>query len=213
MGEVYIIHGRASHPTNSWFTWLANELQREGIPTHVPKMPYTYIPFKRKWIGKVQDVVGKPSKDKYFIGHSLGCQAILRAFEHHQGEMYGGTVLVAPFHQINMEGVVQEAQERLGKYSPRFLSNVVANLAILPVMWWCNTPLDWEAARKACSEYQCVFSSNDHLVKPEEWKLFENNLGARCHYYENGGHLNTRSGHTSFPELKKITLEMIASKK
>ncbi len=213
MGEVYIIHGRASHPNNSWFTWLANELQREGIRTHVPKMPNPYVPSMRKWVKKVREIAGKPSKDKYFIGHSLGCQAILRAFEGHQGEMYGGTVLVAPFHKINLDGVLQETKERLGRYSPSFLSKVVASLVIAPVMKWCDVPLDWEAARKASSEYSCVFSSNDHLVKKEEWKLFEDNLGARCHYLENGGHLNTRSGFTSLPELKNITLEMIAGRK
>lgn len=51
-----------------------------------------------KWLSKLQEVIGKPNRDLYLIGHSLGVITILRYLESLTGdEKIGGAVFVAGF--------------------------------------------------------------------------------------------------------------------
>ncbi len=44
----------------------------------VPAMPNTAEPKIETWVPFLEKLVGKPDKDTYLVGHSIGCQTILR---------------------------------------------------------------------------------------------------------------------------------------
>ena len=78
---VVIIHRWSGGPKDDWRPWLKSALEEIGCEVVVPDMPDTEIPVIEKWVAKFVDVVGIPDRHTYFVGHSIGCQAILRYLE------------------------------------------------------------------------------------------------------------------------------------
>src|SRR3989338_4452907 len=78
MPGVFLIHGWEGNPNNHWFPWLSWELKARGWEVNAPQMPNAAKPKVKEWVDFLRDYVGKPDKDTYFVGHSLGCIAIAR---------------------------------------------------------------------------------------------------------------------------------------
>lgn len=76
--RVFIIHGWDGSPQNCWFPWLKNELEKKGFSVGVPPMPHPEIPTISDWVNCIAVAVGQPDENTFFVGHSIGCQAILR---------------------------------------------------------------------------------------------------------------------------------------
>lgn len=75
--RVFIIHGWDGHPDEQWFPWLKKELEQRGFEVYVPQMPKTEEPRIDIWVPYLRGLVGRPDQDTYFVGHSIGPQAIL----------------------------------------------------------------------------------------------------------------------------------------
>lgn len=98
MKKVIIVHGYTGHPEKNWFPWLKAELNKLGVEVLVPAMPNPGAPQLSEWLPYLQQQVGTPTEDTYFVGHSLGCPTILRFVESlPEGQKVGGAVLVAGF--------------------------------------------------------------------------------------------------------------------
>lgn len=76
MARVIIIHSWGSNHEANWYPWIKVQLERNGHEVIVPDMPDTNKPVIEKWVEEIKKTVGTPNKDTYFIGHSIGCQAI-----------------------------------------------------------------------------------------------------------------------------------------
>jgi len=98
MKKVIIVHGWGGNPNNHWFPSVADSLKQEGFQVEVPEMPNTNKPEMSAWVNKLTEIVPKPNRETYFIGHSIGCQAILRYLDSLKGGVQvGKIVLVAPY--------------------------------------------------------------------------------------------------------------------
>ena len=79
MREVYLIHGWGGSSKGGWFDWLEDKLKGRVIAKAFD-MPNTDFPRIGSWVGflqknvKVEDI----NEQTYFVGHSIGCQTILR---------------------------------------------------------------------------------------------------------------------------------------
>src|SRR3989338_3630464 len=82
--KVYIIHRWDGSPSLDWYPWLKEELEKKSFEVFVPKMPEPNHP----------KIAKNPDEDTYFVGHSIGCQTILRYLEKINKKV-GGAVLVA----------------------------------------------------------------------------------------------------------------------
>jgi predicted alpha/beta hydrolase family esterase len=96
MKRAFLIHGWEGYPKEGWRPWLKNELKKKKFKVEIPAMPDTKHPKMNAWVGYMKKVVSNPNKECYFIGHSLGCIAILRYIEGINNEV-GGIVMVAGF--------------------------------------------------------------------------------------------------------------------
>ncbi len=76
--RVFLIHGWEGKPDNHWFPWLTLELKANGFEVSAPQMPHAGNPGVKEWLEFLKEYVGKPDKNTYFIGHSLGCITIAR---------------------------------------------------------------------------------------------------------------------------------------
>ncbi|MBI2580107.1 MAG: alpha/beta hydrolase, partial [Candidatus Aenigmarchaeota archaeon] len=77
MKRAFLVHGWQGSPESGWKPWLRKELKKNGFSVSVPEMPDTAHPRMNAWVPHLAKTVGTPDKNCYFVGHSLGCIAIL----------------------------------------------------------------------------------------------------------------------------------------
>lgn len=100
--RVFIIHGGTGKPNQHWMPWLAKELAQSGFEVFQPEMPDTDEPKMADWVSYLKEQVGTADEVTFFVGHSIGCLAMLRYLEKYH-EKIGGAVLVAPWITLNPE--------------------------------------------------------------------------------------------------------------
>lgn len=146
-------------------------------------MPRTEAPVIKEWIEKLTQVVDKIDKQTFLVGHSIGCQTIIRYLETlTKDQKVGGVLLVAPWiHLVNLE---DEESEAIAKP-------------------WTETPIDWEKAKSRASKFICLFSDNDPWVPVSEAEIFKKELGAEVKILLNQGHFNDRKSEIIFQEILK----------
>ena len=77
MKTVIMVHGWDGSPDACWFPWMKKELEERDFKIIVPAMPDPEHPDIDKWVNALADLP-KPDEDFIFVGHSIGCQAIMR---------------------------------------------------------------------------------------------------------------------------------------
>lgn len=99
--RAFIIHGWDGYPEEGWFPWLKKELEKKGFVVSVPAMPEPGEPNIEAWVSHLAHIVGNVDENTFFVGHSIGCQAILRYLETlPENIKVGGAVFVAGFFTL-----------------------------------------------------------------------------------------------------------------
>ena len=180
--RVFVIHGLGGAPYHGWRPWLKKELMDRGFDVFVPVMPYPNSPSQKKWVERIEAVVGEPTRHDFFVGHSLGCISILRYLEKLKpGEKVGGVVLVAGF--VDDLGV-----EELGSFY--------------------RHPIQWSEIRSRCSRFVAIHSDNDPFVPLKHGDVFRMELGAELIVQHNMGHFSGDDGCLQLPIALEKLVEM-----
>ena len=161
-----------------WRPWLKTELEKLGHEVLVPEMPDMDAPVIDKWVGKLAEVVGKPNKDTYFIGHSIGCQTILRYLESIDTEV-GGAVFIAGW--FNLKNLEDGETEEIAKP-------------------WIETLINLEKVKTVLPKSILIISDNDPFDCFEENKQKFSQIMTRGIVIPNAGHLSAEDGFTELPE-------------
>ena len=165
MKRVFIIHGWGGRPDCGWLKWLNKELSKKGFKVYSPGMPDKEFPKIKPWINHLKKIVGKVDENTYFVGHSLGCQTIMRFLES-QNNKAGGAIFVGG--GLKLKGLDKEEEK-----------------IILP---WLNTPINFDKVKNKSNKFVALFSDNDPYVKIENSKIFKEKLGAKIIIEKNKGH-------------------------
>ena len=180
MTRVFIVHGWGDKPGDHWIPWLKEQLEQNGSSVAAPAMPNTEAPVIDEWVSHLNREVGEAGEDTYYVGHSIGCQAIMRHLEQLPGDgKVRGAAFVAPWFVLADLSADEEAIARP----------------------WIETPIDFAAVRSRLPELTAFFSSDDPWVSLDNLALFEQRLGAHTHLLEGRKHIGVESGMTNFPEL------------
>ncbi|MDP1629006.1 MAG: alpha/beta hydrolase [bacterium] len=186
--RVFIIHGWDGHPNEGWFPWLKTELEKRGFAVQVPEMPDTSEPKINEWVSRLKQLAGKADKNTYFVGHSIGCQAILRYFESlDEGEKAGGAVFVAGWFTLKN----LETEEEWETARP-----------------WLEIPVDFNKVRQRAGKFVAIFSDNDEFVPMKNKIMFEKKLGAKTALERQKGHFREEDGVKELPSALKAVLEI-----
>lgn len=190
MKRVFIIHGWDGYPEEGWFPWLRQKLEERGFEVHVPQLPDTENPRIEKWVPSVAKVVGVPDEETYFVGHSMGCQTIVRYLETlPEDTKVGGVVFVAGFFK------------RLTSLEPGpDVTEVVEH--------WLSRPVDLLKVRKHLTQSVAIFSENDPYVPLDNQDEYKSKLGSRIMIEHNKGHFNAKAGVTELPIVLEELLKM-----
>ena len=183
--RAFIIHGWDGYPDEGLFPWLKTELEKNGFQVHVPAMPEPAEPKIEAWVSHLSKIVGEVDANTYFVGHSIGCQTILRYLESLPADKkVGGAIFVAGwFTLMNSE---TEEEKRIGKP-------------------WLETPIDFEKVKQHTKKFFAVFSDDDEVVSISNKEMFEQKLGAQTAIEHNKGHFSGSDGVKEIP----IVLEKI----
>jgi len=188
MKRVFIIHGWDGYPTEGWFPWLKNKLEKNGFIVEIPTMPDAAEPKINKWVSHLAKVVKDVDIDTYFVGHSIGCQAIMRYIESLDlKKKVGGAVFVAGwFTLMNLE---TDEEKEIAKP-------------------WINKSMDFNKIRQRINKFIVIFSANDPFVPIENKKLFEDRLGAKTIVVSGMGHFSGSDGIEELPSAYNAVIEI-----
>ena len=175
MSRVFLIHGFGGHPSGGWKPWAKGALEAQGFEVISPLMPATNHPRAEAWVAEIERLVGKPRPDDSFIGHSLGCIAIVRYLESlPPGERVKRCVFVAGFY------------EELGPEYDELKSFV-------------DHPVAWERVKAACAEFAVLHSDDDDSVPVRQGRDLADRLGVPLELHTGYGHFSGGDGVTELP--------------
>lgn len=188
MKRVFIIHGWDGNPDEAWLAWLRRELEKKNIKVIAPQMPDAGEPKIGEWIPYLSGLAGIPDEKTYFVGHSIGCQTIMRYLETIYPKKVGGAVFVAGwFHLENLEG---PAEETVAKP-------------------WIETPIDLDKVKSVVQNITAIFSGNDPFVPLSDEDIFQEKLGAEIIVEKDKGHFKEDDGVTEMPVAFNKLLEIM----
>jgi len=194
MKRVFIIHGWEGFPEEGWFPWLKKELEAKGFMVQVPAMPNTAEPKIETWVPFLQELVGTSDKDTYLVGHSIGCQTILRYLDGlKDDEKIGGTVLVAGWI-YKLGSLYSEEEVKIAKP-------------------WLETPINLDNIKNHTESIVAVFSDDDEFVPLDNTNLFKEKLGAKTILEHGKGHFSQETGIKELPVVLEELLKMAQNKK
>ena len=175
MKRVFIIHGYGAKPSDNWFGWLKEELEKKGFEVTVPQMPDTDSPTLQKSLPFLQKLVVKCGENDFFVGHSLGTITILKFLEAlPDGEKAGGAVLVGGFSE-------SIGFEKLSSFTKK--------------------PLDYEKIKKSVGKIIAIHSTDDRSVPYKFGEIIRDKLGAELITMHGAGHINHQKGYFKLPEV------------
>lgn len=188
--RVFIIHGWSGQPDVGWLLWLRKELENRGFEVVAPQMPETDEPKIEKWVPFFEEKVGEADENTYFIGHSIGCQTILRYLEKlPEDKKVGGALFVAGW--FNLKPEASEDKDDIKTAKP-----------------WLETPIDFGKILNHTEKFTAIFSDNDPYVPIEDAELFKQKLGAKTIIQNNKGHFRGEDGSTELPVVLEELLRI-----
>lgn len=187
--KVYIIHCWDGSKSDNWYLWLKKHLENNHVQVILENMPNSDKPTINSWVNKLESLVTTLDEDTYFIGHSIGCQTILRFLEKKDVQKIGGILLIAPWLDL--------IHENLCDYEEKIAHE------------WIQTPIEFEKLKKFTSNITAIFSSNDFFVASSEKEKFQKFLNANIITVENKGHFTEEDGVCELPEIISASGKML----
>ena len=187
--RLYIIHGWVGSPREPLFVWLKSQADKIGFETCEPEMPNTDAPEIDAWVGCLSSNVGALDENTYFIGHSIGCQAILRYLAKREGERIGGAVFIAPW--LTLTGIDAEADKKI-------------------VQPWLDTAIAFQSVKMATNKFTAIFSDNDPFVPIQEnIRLFKERFDPKIIIEHAKGHFTEGDGVVDLPSASEALRAMV----
>jgi|SRR3989344_718914 len=182
MKTVYIIHGWSGSPNEKIHIWLKSQLEEKGFEVVVPEMPYPDKPAIEGWVNKLKEVIEYPNENTILVGHSIGCQTILRYLEQlHPAVRLGKVILLAPW--FTLSDLETEEEKVIAKP-------------------WIETQIRETDVIKHTPKITAIFSDNDPVVPMEEnRRIFEERFNAEIIIESGKGHFTEEDGVTEVPPV------------
>jgi uncharacterized protein len=185
MKKIYLIHGWDGNPQNNWFPWLKNNLEKYGCEVEAINLPNPEEPNVITWPETLQDRIISPDGNTFLIGHSIGCQTIMRYLEKLPEETkIGGVVFVAPFFKLPPKQTDDEKR-----------------------IWgeWEKRPIDTNKVKNKSKFFVSIFSDDDDVIDSQaNVPLLKDLLNSEIIMESGKGHFSDDDGITELPIILKV---------
>lgn len=175
--KAIIIHGWAGKPEMGWYPWISDELKKRGYGVVVPEMPNTCGPTIKEWVPHLAKIAGEINEDTILIGHSIGCQTIMRYLQElPDGKKVGQVIFVAGWIDLLPATYADEREEKIAKP-------------------WVESPINLGKVKDKANSFVAIFSDDDPYVDLKKNRLvFKEKLGAKIVVEKGSGHFDEESG-------------------
>ncbi len=186
--RCFIVHGWDGSPQEGWYPWLKKELTKKHLNIQVLKMPNSSQPKISQWVSFLKKRVGTPTEETFLVGHSIGCQTILRYLALLPKHVHiGGVILIAPW--VHLKNLETEEEKKIAKP-------------------WLKTPLQWKKILVHTNTNIAIFSDNDPYVPQTDARVFKKRLNAKIILVHKKGHFSGGDKVTKLPpvydELRRV---------
>lgn len=190
MKTIYLVHCWDGTKDDGWYPWLEEQISDENTKVVRWDMPNTDTPTIEEWVKELENHVETLDENTYFVGHSIGCQTILRYLEKNNVTKVGGILLVAPWLDLLPEAVSDEES-----YNTAYP--------------WINTAIDFDKIKNITSKKVCIFSDNDYFVSLNQEKEFRRLLDAKTIIVKEKGHISEDDDVYELTEILDTLKEML----
>ena len=182
MAKIFLFHGSSGSPTEHWFGWIRQELEKLGLQVIAPQFPLNERQSLANWQDTFDSYAKLVNRESILVGHSIGAVFALHILQQHP-------VKAAFF----VSGFLQDIG--IPRYTPL-------------IKTFIEEQLDWEKIRKNAPLRIAFFSEDDPYISLDHSKKFIRQLQAQERFILHAGHFNAQSGYSTFPqllaEIKKI---------
>jgi len=188
--RLFVVHGWGGSPNGDWLPWLKESLKDYNVDVTMLSMPDTNKPEMNAWIKHLSSVVGEPDSNTYFVGHSIGCQTIMRYIaDLPESTKIGGIVFVAGW--MTLTGLETEEEKAIAQP-------------------WLEKEINLKAIKHHANNILAIFSDNDPFVPFQENKtIFRRMMGAKIICVHEKGHICTSDGITKLDEILDAVLYLM----
>ncbi len=182
MNKIYMVHCWDGTKEDGWYPWLDRNLSNEKNNVYRFDMPDTTHPKINEWVNFLDKQVNCLDDKTYFVGHSIGCQTIMRYLQTKDICNIGGILFVAPW--LDLLDYAIEDEESYNTAKP-----------------WLTETIDFDKIKKFTDNIHCIFSDDDYFVSIEQKEQFEKLLNAKTIVVHNKGHISSEDEVLELPEL------------
>ncbi len=179
MNNYLILHGSFSSPLENWFPYLKREIKKLDYKVAVPHMPIgVNIQNYDSWSREIDKFVnnGFINENTIIFAHSIApvftCQYLIE-------------------NRIKVKKLIFVSGFNNFFAANKEFDNVNASM-------FCNNIAQ---IKKYCQYIFCLYSDNEPYIPYDKEKEFADSITKNQIIIKNGGHLNSESGYTQFPEL------------
>lgn len=179
--KIYLIPRWAANIHSDWYDWLTEKIYAKyKIEIIRPAMPNWGNPNITTSLDFLQQAITETDNETYFIGHSVGCQAILRyldfKFSQNNQLQVGGFLFVAGWFEVDKPWVTLKPWLKPNQIN---YSNISENAAYKKVVLSDNDPFsgnfkknktDWEFKLRADVT---IYPNEFHFNNPEEKSILQ----------------------------------------
>ena len=190
MNKIYIVHCWDGTKDDGWYPWLDKKLRENGNIVYRFNMPDTANPKIDEWVNYLDSQVDNLDENTFFIGHSIGCQTIMRYLETKDISRIGGILFVAPWLELLPEAISDE--ESFNTAKP-----------------WLTEKIDFEKIKGFTNNIHAMFSTDDYFVSINQKEEFEKLLDAKTIVVNDKGHISQDDGVFELDEILNECNKMI----
>jgi uncharacterized protein len=182
---IYLTPRWAGNIHSDWYDWLALKIKSNyDINIHCIEMPDWHEPTPEKSLKHLTKNITELNEQCYFIGHSVGCQAILQFLNTQKPDtIVGGFLFVAGWFAVD------KPWESLKP-------------------WLKTDVLDFSFISRMTNFKQIILSDNDPFTSDfqQNKSLWEINLNANVNIVTGGKHFNNSTETEVLYEVEKMIL-------
>lgn len=190
MKNIYLVHCWGGTSDDGWYPWLDRKISNNDNEVIRFNMPNTTNPVINDWIETLDSKVDKLDENTYFIGHSIGCQTIMRYLEKKDVSKIGGMLFVTPWLDLLPKAIEDEESYNIA----------------YP---WLNEPISFDKIKNFTNNIYCIFSDDDYFVSLEQEKEFKNKLDANTIIVSNKGHISQDDNVYELQEILDLSKKML----
>lgn len=181
MKNYMILHGSFSSPFSNWIPYLRNELEQRNLEVYTPDLPsgvgfQNYTNWEKMMLLYYEN--GILNENTTIFAHSIAPVFVCKFLVKNKIKIKK-LVSVCGFN--NYLGINEE-------YDNVNETMYIDNLSEI---------------KNYCDDIICYYTKNDSYVKFEAEKEFADSIASKQIIIDEGGHLNSESGYTNFPDLLK----------